>query len=168
MSAAAVPPILVCYDRSAGARRAVETAGELFPGRAVVVVHVWSPASAMAYAYGGAVSLPYDDGALSDAARELAEEGARIATAAGLVAVPEICEITGEGAAQTILDVAERHDAALIVLGARGLSRFRSLLLGSVSNGVTQHARRPVLIVRPAGEAASSGGPDDGAASTGA
>jgi nucleotide-binding universal stress UspA family protein len=169
MSAAAVPPILVCYDRSAGAHHAVETAGALFPGRPAIVLHVWSPASAMAFAYGGAVSLPsYDDDALREAARKLADDGARIATAAGLAAVSEICEVTGDGAVQTILDVAERHDAALIVLGARGLSRFRSMLLGSVSNGVAQHARRPVLIVRPAGEDASAGGPEGGAASTGA
>ena len=37
----------------------------------------------------------------------------------------------------------------IIVLGARGLSTFKSLVLGSVSHGVVQHAHRPVLIVPP-------------------
>lgn len=58
MTAASAPPILLCYERSAGARCAIETAAELFPARAAVVLHVWSSISAIAHAYGGAVDLP--------------------------------------------------------------------------------------------------------------
>jgi nucleotide-binding universal stress UspA family protein len=134
MTTGSAPPILVCYDRSPGAHRAIETAAALFPSRAAVVLHVWSPVAVIAHAYGGAVRLPsYDDEVLRAAAQELAEEGARVATVAGLVAA------------------ADRHDAGVIVLGARGLSKFKSFLLGSVSNGVAQNARRPVLIVPPLG-----------------
>jgi len=46
-----------------------------------------------------------------------------------------------------ICDVAEETDAATIVLGARGLSRVGSLLLGSVSSAVLVHAKRSVLVV---------------------
>ena len=161
MTTASAPPILLCYDRSAGARRAIETAAELFPAGAAVVLHVWSPISAIARAYGGAVDLPtYDDQALRAAAKKLAEEGARVATAVGLLATPEISEVTDKGTAHTILAAADRHDAGAIVLGARGLSKFQSFLLGSVSNAVVQNARRPVLIVPPIGQSAASGGQD--------
>ncbi|MGD0396119.1 MAG: universal stress protein [Nitrososphaerales archaeon] len=39
----------------------------------------------------------------------------------------------------------------LIVIGAKGLSRFKRLLLGSVSNSVVQGSKVPVLLVRPKG-----------------
>jgi nucleotide-binding universal stress UspA family protein len=47
-----------------------------------------------------------------------------------------------------IVDLAEREEADLIILGSRGLGGFRRLLLGSVSDGVLHHAHCPVLIVR--------------------
>jgi nucleotide-binding universal stress UspA family protein len=50
---------------------------------------------------------------------------------------------------RAICDVAEELDAATIVVGARGLSRLESVLLGSVSSAVAVHAKRPVLIVPP-------------------
>ena len=49
---------------------------------------------------------------------------------------------------QAILDVAEQRDAAVIVLGSRGLSGIKSFVLGSVSSAVVHHATRPTLVVR--------------------
>jgi nucleotide-binding universal stress UspA family protein len=143
-------PIVICYDRSAGSRRAIETTADLFPGKTAIVLHVWSPIAIIAAAYGGAVSIPtYDDTELQKAAVKVAEEGARVAAEAGLDAKPEIAEVTLEGTWHTILDIADEYDAGLIVLGARGLSTFKSVVLGSASHSVAQHAHRPVLIVPP-------------------
>jgi nucleotide-binding universal stress UspA family protein len=47
----------------------------------------------------------------------------------------------------TVCAVAARRKADLIVLGSRGLSHWRALLLGSVSDGVLLYASCPVLIV---------------------
>ena len=43
--------------------------------------------------------------------------------------------------------VEEAEDAGLLVVGSRGLGGFKSLLLGSVSHQVAQHAPCPVVIV---------------------
>jgi nucleotide-binding universal stress UspA family protein len=52
---------------------------------------------------------------------------------------------------RTILDIADRYDCAAIVVGSRGLTGI-SAALGSVSNGVVHHSRRPVLVVPPGEE----------------
>ena len=50
--------------------------------------------------------------------------------------------------AEQIIYHADRYQVDLIVLGHRGKSLFRRLLLGSVTKQVTQYADRTVLVVR--------------------
>ncbi len=50
--------------------------------------------------------------------------------------------------ATEIVRVAEEECCDLIVLGSRGMSGFKSFLLGSVSDHVVHHAHCPVLIVK--------------------
>lgn len=62
-------------------------------------------------------------------------------------------EATGEAlkaasAVQAIREYAQRNEIDLIVLGTRGLTGFKKMVLGSVSSGVTAHAHCPVLVVR--------------------
>lgn len=51
-------------------------------------------------------------------------------------------------AAEQIIRVAAEEEADLIVMGSRGLSEWKALLLGSVSDHVLHHAHCSVLIVR--------------------
>ena len=53
--------------------------------------------------------------------------------------------------ARALLDAAA--DASLLVVGARGLGGFRSLLLGSVSQQCLSEARCPIAVIRPDGAA---------------
>jgi len=46
---------------------------------------------------------------------------------------------------------AKDRGAALIVVGSRGRSAARQILLGSVAMAVLHHAHRPVLVVPDAG-----------------
>ena len=139
--------ILLCYDRSPGARHAIETAAALFPGSTAVVLNVWTPISVLVSPYGAIVTSRDDDDKLAEAARALAQHGAELAISAGLDASADAVPATARGTADAILEAAEQMHAGMIALGARGLSPLRSLLLGSVSHAVVQHAHRPVLVV---------------------
>jgi nucleotide-binding universal stress UspA family protein len=48
----------------------------------------------------------------------------------------------------TIVDYAEREGIDLIVMGTRGRSGFKKLLLGSTASDVTAYAHCPVLIIK--------------------
>jgi nucleotide-binding universal stress UspA family protein len=46
-----------------------------------------------------------------------------------------------------ILDLSEELEVGLLIVGSRGLGGVGRILLGSVSEGIVRHARRPVLVV---------------------
>lgn len=48
----------------------------------------------------------------------------------------------------TILRYAEKYDADLIVIGTRGITGFKRMLVGSVASGVVTYAHCPVLVIR--------------------
>lgn len=132
--------ILVAYDGSESAKRALEEVVKLWgEGTAVTVVSVAEELPQFGRA---AAMLPPEEDA--ERQRELREAKALLADR-GIPA--ELVERRGEAAAR-ILDEAEKEDADLIVLGTRGLSPGRGWLLGSVSTKVLHHARCNVLVVR--------------------
>lgn len=145
-------PLLVCFDGSDDARGAIERAGALFAGRRALVLTVWEPmADVDVFAWSGPTARSVDVVDLNRAAAEdgarLADEGARIAREAGLRAEPIAIE-AGGSVWKHIVEIADRHDAAAIVMGSRGLTGLRSKLLGSVSSAVMRHTQRPTLVIR--------------------
>jgi nucleotide-binding universal stress UspA family protein len=143
--------ILVCYDGSPDAEAAIQTAGALFAGQDTTVLTVWEGLSEVIARTGaGLAAAPLDfediDTASAASARERADEGCALARVAGLDAHPQTArqELTVWG---TIIDQADALPADAIVLGSRGLTGVKSLLLGSVSHAVLQHADRPVIVV---------------------
>ncbi len=152
-------PILIAYDGSEPARAAVSAAGTLFaPGKALVLT-VWEPGLAQLMlvpdpAGMGSTMMPYDPSVARDVehaseehAREVAQDGVRLAQEAGLQAQA----ITAEDSvapADAIVAAADEHDARAIVIGSRGLRGLKSKLLGSTSAHVLHHALRPVVVIR--------------------
>ena len=149
-TSAADGPVLLCYDGSENARHAIERAGALFRGRHALVVTVWQGPQLGSLAWSGATATmdTFFETARSAAERagRLAEDGVRIADEAGLKAEPAAVEADGP-VWRTILDVADGHDAATIVMGSRGLGGIHAIVLGSVSSAVVLHATRPALVV---------------------
>ena len=149
--------VLLAYDGSADADAAIETAARLSTGASAVVLTVWEGFSEVVARSGtglAVAALDFDEinRVAEQRAQECAEEGAGRARAAGLRAQPRAVhrEFSVWG---TILDAAADANADVVVVGSRGLTGVKSLLLGSVSRGVLTHADRPVMVV-PAAEAA--------------
>ena len=147
-------PILVCYDGSVAARDAIVRAAELFPGSETLVLTVaepvqrWpnhDPGGAIGTALARAAGLVAElDEIAAEVALRTAGEGVTLAAEAGLRATP--LAPAGDPAtviAQTAVD----RDVSVVVLGARGLSTAKAVLLGSVSTDVLHRCDRPVLIV---------------------
>jgi nucleotide-binding universal stress UspA family protein len=153
-------PLVLCFDGSADARRAIERAGALFGGRRALVVTVWRPIADLdGFAWSGATMGEVNAVAMNRAAEQdgtrTAQEGAWIARKAGLAAEPLAVESSGP-VWRTIVEIADSRDAAAIVMGSRGHGGVRSMLLGSVSGAVTHHAERPTMVVRERAAAAST------------
>ena len=72
-------------------------------------------------------------------------EAARKAIGDTSVALEE--KILGGDAGQAILQHAAKVPGALLVIGRRGLSRFKELVMGSTTQRVLHHSKCPVLVV---------------------
>jgi nucleotide-binding universal stress UspA family protein len=153
--------ILICYDGSPDSRAAVEHAAELFGGHPATVLTVWEPFAEMAARSSLGLGLvPFIsepdeiDEASSKAAGQSVADGAALASRLGMAVKHKTTSQAGT-TGQTILAEAEAMDATAIVMGSRGLTGLKSLLLGSVSHEVLQHADRAVVVV-PSPEVAAS------------
>ncbi len=144
--------ILICYDGSPDAKSAIEHGGALLKGESATVLTVWQPfMQVLARTYLGFGLVPdINPDEIDQSARKNAEdraaEGAELAQGAGLDAQPRTVsqETT---TAEAILSEAAAVDATAILIGSRGLTGLGSVLLGSVSHAVIQHADRAVIVV---------------------
>lgn len=142
--------ILIAYDGSADARTAIDRAGQLLGNEDATILVVWERFIDVVTRAGGIPvgELDYEalDRGYDDEARKRAEEGLERARQAGLNA-QALVRVRDQTVASTILAEAEDLGVDAIVLGTRGLTGLKSLLLGSVSHGVVQHAHVPVMVV---------------------
>jgi nucleotide-binding universal stress UspA family protein len=142
-------PIVICYDGSAGAARAIEAAAKLLGPRRSVVVDVAppiTPAESVATISPVVPSAAFEQLNTADAS-DTASRGAELARAAGFDAEPRA--VLGTPTWEGVVAVADEIDAAVIVIGSRGLDGMHEFFEGSLSHAVAEHARRPVLIVPP-------------------
>lgn len=151
MATGAETPLLLCYDGSGPAKHAIERAADLLRTRNAVVLTVWQTTVGLgSFAWAGATENMLDyvefDRAAAELGGRIVSEGVRVAQDAGLQAEPLAVKAAGP-VWTTILEIAERHDASMIVIGSRGLTGLRSILLGSVSTAVVHHADRPTLVI---------------------
>lgn len=132
--------VLVAYDGSESAKRALDEAANLIRnGGSVTVVSVAEELPQFGRA--AAMLVPEEH---QERRRELAEAKE---TLKGRGIKAKTVERRGD-AATMILDEAEKEGVELVVMGTRGLGSGKRWLLGSVSTKVLHHAPCNVLVVR--------------------
>jgi nucleotide-binding universal stress UspA family protein len=141
--------IVVGIDGSEAARHALARAADeaALRGARLTIICAWQiPPTVFDPGF-----APVLDQATLDAFRKNAEKLVNEAVAEVERAQPSVpCdgEVLEGQPAEVLLERA--NDASLIVVGNRGRGGFASLLLGSVSQQVVQHAPCPVLVIRAA------------------
>ena len=140
--------IAVAIDGSANGRVALDTAIDLakrYESELVVIsVAPLIPVYVTAAEPYIPATVPQDELARY---RTIVDEAVHYAERSGVKSATGLCD---EGVVvDEILSYLEQHSTDLLVVGSRGLSTARRLLLGSVSTALVNHAPCPVLVVRP-------------------
>ncbi len=133
--------ILVAVDGSPHSSKTLPVAADLAKryGASVTVLHVRE----FERYEGSDVDLgPEQDSA------SIVEEAVELLRAKGVEATGEVRRVTPGATPDEITGAAEKAGVELIVLGTRGMSEWRSLLLGGVANKVVAQAHCSVLLVR--------------------
>lgn len=133
--------ILLATDGSEDAALAARAAADLSQksGSELHVVHVWHDIPTPHF-------HSFVTAELRREAKELLDEQVkRIELAGGAVAKAHLRE---GRTIDEILDLSEEMEVGLLILGSRGQGGMKRILLGSISEGVVHHARRPVLVMR--------------------
>lgn len=143
---ASIKKILVPVDGSASAVRAAQLASRLAAdtGAALTLLFAFEPSGPATM---GMTSLSKKE--VKDAVDRVAEKAfagaAKAAVKHGVNAAQQV--VIGHPAAEVIA-FAKKEKCDLIVMGSRGLSPMKGLLLGSVSEKVLRHASCAVTVVR--------------------
>lgn len=96
---------------------------------------------------------------LEDQAEDILPRIVALLGESGVPAEWQIREANSGNAARAILDVADQHDAHVIVLGSNLRTDVPLIPLGSVSHKLLHMARRPVLVVPHRKATATEAGP---------
>ena len=147
--------ILAAIDGSEHAWKALDLAADMAKqhGAQLIVLHVvpFEPMPEALRSFAAAEHIPMEEEeGRYHYARNLGDQLTRSAEArARAKGLSEVIGRTVEGkAADQILDVAGSEGVDMIVMGSRGLSDARALLLGSVSHKVANHAACTCVMVK--------------------
>ena len=132
--------ILLAYDGSEPAKRALERTAEFANGAAVTVVAGVHVLPAM-----GRAGSAIDEDEVAQRKQEL-NDAAEYLRGKGIE--PQTVEARGVDVGDAILEEAREADADLIVVGSSGKNLAERIVLGSVSSKIVHESPCDVLVVR--------------------
>jgi nucleotide-binding universal stress UspA family protein len=150
-----VKKILVPIDGSPVSKKAAQFAVHIarLEKAKVTVMHVLEGVK-----QGGAIGLQAKYGNVrlvegfnkvrTQSAEKWVAEVQELASSHGVDVKSEIVPDSGASEEGMILDYAKKNNVDLIVIGSKGRSKFKRLLVGGVTNAVVNLAPCPVLVVR--------------------
>ncbi len=143
--AAATGPVVVGIDFSDCAREALEGACEIADqlGADLHMVHAANTVPLLSGPYGVPAPTDFYNSILQDARTRLAELAAGCAIKGNVTT-----EVSTAPAQHALSEVARQRDARLVVVGSRGLTGIKHLVLGSVAERTVRHAPCSVWVVR--------------------
>jgi nucleotide-binding universal stress UspA family protein len=100
--------------------------------------------------YGGSVNQISFEGIIEDAKRQAQAWFDKVQEEAdeNNVKLRREIIVNSRSIVGAVVDYAEHEGVDLIVIGSRGLSGFKKLLLGSTASGVITYAHCPVLVIK--------------------
>jgi nucleotide-binding universal stress UspA family protein len=111
-------------------------------------IHVITPRIPYGYATSAASTAGQYHEDIKDVVESWFEKVRNIAKNEGISDVKTDIFTDVKSVIESILDYATSKDVDLIVIGTKGRTGLKRFLMGSVANGVVQHAHCPVLLVR--------------------
>lgn len=150
--------ILVAIDGSRSGRRALDEAVKIAKatgGRIDALCVVQHPARLVDVASGFAEE-PTRQSAEGDVATAALEEAKALFASEGIDGSTRAADASGEEVSAVIYRIAAEAGVDLVVMGTRGLSGVKRLLLGSVAESFLRMADRPVMLVRDEAQAAAA------------
>lgn len=150
--------MLIAYDGSERADRAIEYAAQLLRPGIVEILTAWEPAARQAARALGRTGLHQSTYALDDAEQEedsaykeamaMCRRGVAVAEKLGLAGRAHLVEVVTT-TAEALSDAAEELDVDVIVTGTRALTGFKAWWNASTADQLVRTAGRPVLVVPP-------------------
>lgn len=141
--------MLIAYDGSEEARRALTYSAKLLRPRKVEILTAWEPLHRQA-----ARAIPLttfgseNEDPAYQVARDTCREGVELAESLGLRARAHLVE-SATAVWSAIVDAAVELRPDVIVTGTRGITGWKSLWQSSTADNVVHHAGIPVFVVPP-------------------
>lgn len=157
-------PVIIGYDGSSAAARAVRESAPLLGSQPALVVTVWEAGRAFET---GVLPVPglevpptvldirtaiEADRERYESAERTARHGAMLARHAGYVDATGLAVADDLSVADTLLRLVRDHRGLGVVVGTHGHRKLSELLLGSTSNTLIHEADCPVVVVRAQGK----------------